>query len=42
MTNIYLRGVPVPTIMANSGHRTDKNFKKYNKADNRKHAEILK
>lgn len=42
VTNMYLRGVPVPTIMAISGHRTDENFKKYNKADNRKHAEILK
>ncbi len=42
VTNMYLRGVPVPTIMAISGHTTEENFKKYNKADNRKHAEILK
>ncbi len=42
VTNMYLRDVPVQSIMAISGHRTDENFNKYNKADNRKHAEILK
>jgi len=41
-TNMYLRGVPIPTIMAISGHKTEENFLKYIKADNRKHAEILK
>jgi len=41
-TNMYLRAVPIPTIMAISGHRTEENFLKYIKADNRKHAEILK
>jgi len=41
-TNMYLRGVPVTTIMAISGHKTEENFRKYIKADNRKHAEILK
>ena len=41
-TNMYLRGVPVPTIMAISGHKTEENFMKYIKADNRKHAELMK
>jgi integrase len=41
-TNMYLRRVPIPTIMAISGHKTEENFLKYIKADNRKHAEILK
>ena len=41
-TNMYLMGVPVLTIMAISGHRTEENFMKYVKADNRKHAEIMK
>lgn len=40
-TNMYLKGVPIITIMAMSGHRTQENFMKYIKADNRKHAEIL-
>jgi hypothetical protein len=30
---MYLRGIPTPTIMAISGHRTEKNFYKYIKAD---------
>jgi integrase len=41
-TNMYLKGVPVPTIMAISGHRTEKNFYKYIKADGMEHAKILK
>jgi len=40
-TNMYLKGVPIITIMAMSGHKTQENFMKYIKADNRKHAEIL-
>lgn len=41
-TNMYLRGVPVPTIMSISGHRTEKNFYKYIKADGMEHAKLLK
>ena len=42
-TNMYLRGdIKIPTIMALSGHRTQENFLKYIKADNQKHAEIVK
>jgi len=41
-TNMYLRGIPTTTIMAISGHTTEENFKKYIKADSRKHAELLK
>lgn len=41
-TNMYLRDIPIPTIMALSGHKTEENFLKYIKADNQKHAEILK
>ena len=41
-TNMYLRGIPTPTIMAISGHRTEKNFYKYIKADGMEHAMIMK
>jgi len=41
-TNMYLRSIPVPTIMAISGHRTEKNFYKYIKADGMEHAKLLK
>jgi integrase len=41
-TNMYLKGVPVPTIMAISGHRTEKNFYKYIKADGMEHARMMK
>jgi len=41
-TNMYLLGVPVLTIMAASGHKTEKNFKKYMKASSLQHAEIMK
>ncbi len=41
-TNMFLRGVPIITIMAISGHKTQENFMKYIKADNQKHADILK
>jgi len=41
-TNMYLRGIPVETIMAISGHTTAENFMKYIKADRRMHAELLK
>ena len=41
-TNMYLLGVPVLTIMSASGHKTEKNFKKYMKASSLQHAEIMK
>lgn len=41
-TNMYLRGIPVPTIMSISGHRTEKNFYKYIKADGMEHAKLMK
>jgi len=40
-TNMYLLGVPALTIMAISGHKTEENFRKYIKADNRKQAELF-
>ena len=41
-TNMYLRSIPVETIMAISGHTTAENFMKYIKADRRMHANLLK
>jgi hypothetical protein len=41
-TNMYLKGIPVPTIMAISGHKTEKNFYKYIKADGMEHAKMMK
>ena len=41
-TNMYLKGIPVPTIMAISGHQTEKNFYKYIKADGMEHARMMK
>lgn len=41
-TNMYLRGIPTPTIMAISGHRTEKNFYKYIKADGMEQAMMMK
>ncbi len=41
-TNMYLMGVPIPTIMAMSGHKSEKNFKKYIKASGLEHAVIIK
>jgi hypothetical protein len=41
-TNMYLRGVPNPTIMAISGHKTEKNFMKYIKATGVEHADIMR
>jgi integrase len=41
-TNMYLRGIPTPTIMAISGHRTEKNFYKYIKAEGMEHARMMK
>jgi integrase len=41
-TNMYLKGIPVPTIMAISGHMTQEVFLKYIKADNLVHAGKVK
>jgi integrase len=40
-TNMYLMGVPVLTIMAISGHRTEKSFRTYIKATGEEHARIM-
>jgi integrase len=41
-TNMYLMGIPVLTIMAISGHRTEKSFRAYIKATGEEHAQIMK
>lgn len=41
-TNMYLRGVPTITIMAITGHRTEKAFMQYIKVTPKEHAEVLK
>jgi integrase len=41
-TNTYMQGVPVPTIMAISGHRSVKSFLRYIKATGEEHAQIMK
>jgi len=40
-TNMYLMGVPVPTIMSISGHKTQKSFMSYIKATGEEHAQIM-
>lgn len=40
-TNMYLMGVPVLTIMAISGHKTEKSFRTYIKATGEEHARIM-
>jgi integrase len=40
-TNMYLMGVPVLTIMAISGHRTEKSFRTYIKATGEEHSRIV-
>lgn len=40
-TNMYLMGVPVLTIMAISGHKTEKSFRGYIKASGQEHAQIM-
>ena len=40
-TNMYLMGVPVMTIMAISGHKTEKSFRTYIKAAPEEHARIM-
>ena len=41
-TNEYLAGTPTITIMAISGHKTDKSFMAYIKADSLKHAMVMR
>jgi integrase len=40
-TNSYLMGVPIQTIMAVTGHRTEKAFKKYIRITKETHANIM-
>lgn len=40
-TNMYNKGVPVPTIMVFSGHKTEKNFYKYVKSSLEDHIKII-
>jgi hypothetical protein len=39
---MYLMGVPVTSIIAISGQRTDKSFRMYIKASGEEHAQIMK
>lgn len=41
-TNEYLAGTPCDLIMAISGHKTEKAFRKYIKADKMKKASMIK
>ena len=41
-TNMYLMRVPIPTITTMSGHKSEKNFKKYIKASGLEHDVIIK
>jgi integrase len=40
-TNAYLQGIPTVTIMAITGHKTEKSFLKYIKVTPREHAKIM-
>jgi integrase len=40
-TNAYLQGVPTITIMAITGHKTEKSFLKYIKVSPREHAKLM-
>lgn len=40
-TNQYLRGIPIGLIMSISGHKTEKSFLKYIKADKEEHAQRI-
>jgi site-specific recombinase XerD len=40
-TNCYLMGVPIQTIMAVTGHKTEKAFKKYIRITKEQHANIM-
>lgn len=41
-TNMYLLGIPTYTIMAISGHRTEKSFLKYLKVSKEEHAKLMR
>jgi hypothetical protein len=41
-TNMYNRGGPILTIMSFSGHKTEKNFRKYIKSTNEDHRKIIR
>ncbi|MCF2495779.1 site-specific integrase [Dyadobacter chenhuakuii] len=41
-TNMYLRGIPAKTIMAVTGHATEKSFNKYIKVTQEEHAILMK
>lgn len=41
-TNLYKKGVPIQSIMAITGHRTEKAFRTYIRLSNIEHAEIIK
>lgn len=41
-TNMYLMGVPVPTIMSISGHKTQKSIMMYIKVTGEEHEQIMK
>jgi len=41
-TNEYLAGTPTTTIMAITGHKTEKSFRSYIKADSLQHAMVLR
>ncbi|MCT4644821.1 MAG: site-specific integrase [Carboxylicivirga sp.] len=40
-TNSYQKGIPTPSIMKITGHRTEKSFYKYIKLDNKEHADLF-
>ncbi len=40
-TNMYLRGIPSRSIMAITGHKTEKAFRKYIKLDENEHADVF-
>jgi len=39
---MYVKRIPIPTIMAISGHKTKKNFYKYINGDGIEHAKMMK
>ena len=41
-TNMYKRGLPTLTIMAISGHTTEKSFLRYIKVTQEEHAQLMK
>ena len=41
-TNMYLIGVPILSIMAMSGHKSEKSFLRYIKAKDLQHANIMR